>query len=117
MSLIFCIDHTCHNTPTDTTSGKYIIKISRFDYGTPEEWIIFVDLVQKSLGGQNVITGSLKYKCMERVQKRDAKAEFLQQASLVGCCTVANLTTVIATITTHIFPTYGYCDQRQYMQR
>ena len=39
------IDHTCHNTPKDTTSGKYVIKISRFDSGTPEEWIIFEDLV------------------------------------------------------------------------
>ena len=43
------IDHKCHNTPRDTASGKYIIKIPRFDSGTPEEWIIFVDLVQKSL--------------------------------------------------------------------
>ena len=27
------IDHTCHNTPGDSTSGKYVIKISRFDSG------------------------------------------------------------------------------------
>ena len=39
------IYHTYHNTPGDTTSGKYIIKIDRFDSDTPEEWIIFVDLV------------------------------------------------------------------------
>ena len=51
------IDHTCHNTPRDTISGKYIIKIPTFDCGAPEEWIIFVDLVQKSLVGQNGITG------------------------------------------------------------
>ena len=25
------IDHMCHNTPRDTTSGEYIIKIPRFD--------------------------------------------------------------------------------------
>ena len=31
------IDHTCHNTRGDTTSGKYAIKIPRFDSGTPEE--------------------------------------------------------------------------------
>ena len=31
------IDHICHNTPGDTTSGKYVIKIARFDCGTPEE--------------------------------------------------------------------------------
>ena len=82
------IDHTCHNTPRDTTSGKYVIKIPRFDSGTP------VDLIQKSLVGQNVTTGPPMYECMERVLKGDAKAEFLQQANLVGSCTVANFTTV-----------------------
>ena len=29
------IDHTCHNTSRDTTSGTYGIKIPRFDSGTP----------------------------------------------------------------------------------
>ena len=37
------IDHMYHNTPGDTTSAKYIIKIYRFDSGTPKEWIIFVN--------------------------------------------------------------------------
>ena len=75
------IDHTCHNTPSDTTSGNYVFKIPIFDSGAPEEWIIFVDLVQKSLVGQNVITGPPMYKCIERVMKGDGKAEFLQQAN------------------------------------
>ena len=39
------IDHTCHNTPGNSPSGKYMIKIPRFDSGIPEECIIFVDLV------------------------------------------------------------------------
>ena len=39
------IDHTCHNTSGDSNSGKYIIKIARFDSVTPEDWIIFIDLV------------------------------------------------------------------------
>ena len=97
------INHTCHNTTGDITSGKLVNKIPGFDSGTPEEWIIFVELVQKSLVGQNVTTGSPMYKCMERVLKGDAKAEFLQQANLVGSCTVANFTTVMATMTVHIF--------------
>ena len=45
------IDHTYHITPGDTTSGKYIIKVPRFGSGTPEDWIIFVDLVRKRLVG------------------------------------------------------------------
>ena len=105
------IDHTCHNTPRDTTSGKYVIKIPRFDSGTPVEWIIFVNLV-KSLLGQNVTTDPPMYKCMERVLKGYTKAEFLQQANLVGSCIVANFTTVIATMTVNVFPTCVTCDQR-----
>ena len=38
-------------------------------------------------------------------------------ADLVGRCTVANFTMVMATMTVHVFPTYAYCDQQQYMQR
>ena len=93
------IDHTCHDTLGDTTSGKQIIKIPRFESVTPEEWIIFVVK-------QNVTTGPPIYECMERVLKDDAKAEFLQQANLVGSCAVANFTTVIETMTIHVFPTY-----------
>ena len=101
----------CHNTPGDTTSRKYVIKIPRFDSGTPEEWIIFVDLVQKSPEGQNFTTVPTIYKCMDRVLKDDAKVEFLQQADLVGSRTVANFTAVMATMTVHVFPTYTYRDQ------
>ena len=60
------------------------MKIPRFDAGTPEEWIIFVDLVHKGIEGQNVTTSPPMYACMERVLKGYAKAEFLQQANLVG---------------------------------
>ena len=57
------------------------------------------------------------YKCTERVLKGDVRAEFTQQANLVGSCTVANFTTVMAIMTSCIFPTYISCNQRQYMQR
>ena len=81
MSLVFQSILTCYNTSRDTSSGKYVIKIPRFDSGTPEEWIMFVDLVQMSLVGQNIATGSPMYKCMERVLKGDAKAEYLQKTN------------------------------------
>ena len=74
-------------------------------------------LVQKSLVGQNITTGPPMYECMEWVLNGDAKAEFPQQANLVGSCTVKNFTTIMATMTAHIFPAYTYRDQRQYMQR
>ena len=61
-----------------------MIEIPRFDSGTPEEWVFFMDLVQKASVGQNVTTGSLMYKCMERVMKGDAKTKFTEQTNLVG---------------------------------
>ena len=106
------VDHTCHNTPGDTAPGKYIIKIPRFDSDTPEEWIIFADLVQKRLVGQNITTDPPMYAYMERVLEGDAKAEFLQQAILAGSRTVGYFTTVMATMTVHVFPTYTYDNQR-----
>ena len=57
------IDHTCHNTPLETTPGKYVIKIPRFDSGTAEEWIIFVDSVQKSLHRKTSKCDNLKIIC------------------------------------------------------
>ena len=107
----------CYNTPRNTTPGTYVIKIPSFDTDTSEEWIIFVDLVQMSLVGQTINTGPPMFEYMERVLKGDAKAKILQQANLVGSCTVANFTTVMATMTVYVFPTYAYCDQRRYMQR
>ena len=77
------IDHKCYNTCRDTTSGKYVIKIPRIDSGTPEEYIIFVNLVKKSLVGQNVTTGPPMYKCMERMLIGGTKTEYLQQANFL----------------------------------
>ena len=69
-----------------------------------------MDLVQKSIIGHNATTSPLIYECMERVLKGNAKAEFLQKANLVSRYIVANLTTVMATMTEHVFSTYAYCD-------
>ena len=57
------------------------------------------------------------YECMERVLKGDAKAKFTQHANLVGSRTVGNFTTIMATMTVHIYPVLAYQDQKQYMYR
>ena len=107
----------CLNNPVDSTSGMYVIIIPRFDFDTPEEWIIFVDLAQKILVAQNITSGLPIYGCMKRVLKGDAKAEFTQQADLVGSCTVGNFSTLMATMTVQIFPVLVYQDQKQYMNK
>ena len=67
-----------------------MIKVPRFGFGTPGEWIIIVNQVQKSLAGQNVDAHPSMYASMKRLLKGDAKAEFLQQASLVRGRAVPN---------------------------
>ena len=54
---------------------------------------------------------------MERVLKGDAKAEFTQRANLVGSCTVHNFTTVMATMSVHIFSVLAYQDQKWHMYK
>ena len=110
-------EHTCHDTPRDSISGKYMIKIPRFDSGTPEEWIIFVDIVQKIFVRQNVTAVPLIYKCMERVLKGDAEAELTQQVNLVWSYTTKNFTTVLATMTVYLFTVLIYEYQNLYMYK
>ena len=71
-----------------------------------------MDLVQKALLGQNVTTGPPMYQFMEKVLKVDAKAKFTQRANLVGSRTVGKFTTVMATMTVHMFPVMAYQDQK-----
>ena len=94
-----------------------MIKIPIFDSGTPEEWIVFVCPVQKTLVGQKITTVTPIHKCMEQVVKGDAKAEFTQQAYLEGSHTVGNFFTVMATMTVHLFPVLAYQDQKRYLYR
>ena len=72
-----------------------MITIPIFDLGTSEERIIFVDLVQKALVGQNATTGSPTYKCMKKVLKGEAKTKLTKRANLVRSLTVTNFTTVM----------------------
>ena len=111
------IDHQCHNTPGDTTSGKYTIKVPMYDSGDPEEWIIFRELVEKCIRGQNITSGPQMYQLVQRVLQGDAKAEFDRQADNAGNQTVANFQSVMTAMTVHVFPRYAYRDQKRYLQR
>ena len=54
---------------------------------------------------------------MERALRGEAKYKFTQQDNLVGSRTVGNFTTIMATMTSHIFPVLDYQDQKRYMYR
>ena len=102
-----------HNSLNDSNSGKCVINILIFDFGTPDECIIFLDLVQNVLVSQNVTTSSPMYKSMEMLLKGDRKARFLQQANLTGSHTVSNFSVVMMTMTLNIFPKDTFKDRKQ----
>ena len=54
---------------------------------------------------------------MENVMKGDTKAKFTQHAKIGGSCNVTYFSKVMETMAVHIFPTYVYFDQKQYLQR
>ena len=69
------IDHTCDNTPGDSNSGKYVIKVPVYDSGHPEEWINFIELINKCLVGQNITTGPAMYAVVQRVLEGDCNTQ------------------------------------------
>jgi hypothetical protein len=111
------IEHKCHNDPGDAKSGQYVVKIPRYGSGTPEDWLMFIDLCKKAIIGQNVTTGPPMYAFMDRVLKGDAKAEFTVKANAEGTKTVEHFEIVMNKMTAHVFPTYAYRDQKRYLTR
>ena len=82
------IEHKFHNDPGDNKSGQYVVKIPRYGSGTPEDWLVFIDLCKKAIIRQNVTTPPPMYAFMDRVLKGDAKAEFVAKADAMGSKTV-----------------------------
>ena len=72
------MDHTCYNTPGDSSAVKYVIKFSEFDFSTPKGWVTFIDLVLKALEGKNATIEAHIYKCMERILKDDTEVHYAE---------------------------------------
>ena len=111
------IEHTCYNTPGDSKTGKYVIQVPIYDSGNPEEWINFVELVNKCIIGQNITTGPQMYQLALRVLQGDAKAQFEAQTGHFGTQTAGNFKSVMAAMTVHVFPRYALRDQKRYLNR
>ena len=111
------IEHTCYNTPGDSKTGKYVIQVPIYDSGHPEEWINFVELVNKCITGQNITTGPQMYQLVLRVLQGDAKAQFEAQTGHFGAQNPRNFKNVMAAMTVHVFPRYALRDQKRYLQR
>ena len=61
----------CHNAPGDNDSKSYEVNLPYYGGVSPEEWLVWNDKLLKTLVGQSISTGLLKYKFTERLLRGD----------------------------------------------
>ena len=107
----------CHTRPGDPDSPVYSIQIPYFGTGTPEEWLQFLDGLEKAIRGQNISSGPERYELTERLLTGDALTTFKLKALEAGTRTVEHYSTAMDQLTAHIFPAHSYREQKRYMRR
>ena len=111
------VEYKCFSVPGDTDSPAYSIQIPYFGAGTPEEWLMFLDNLDKALVGQNITDGPGRYEFTERLLKGDALATFRLKTVEVGTRTADHFNEVMARLTEHIFPVHAYREQKRFLRR
>ena len=111
------VEYKCFSSPGDTDSPAYNIQIPYFGTGTPEEWLMFLDNLDKALVGQHITDGPRRYEFTERLLKGDALATFRLKTLEVGTRTVDHFDEVMARLTEHIFPVHAYREQKRFLRR
>ena len=111
------VEYKCFSVPGDTESPAYNIQIPYFGTGTPEEWLMFLDNLDKALVGQHITDGPGRYTFTERLLKGDALATFRLKTLEVGTRTVDHFNEVMAQLTAHIFPVHAYREQKRFLRR
>ncbi len=105
------------SVPTEEGSTTYDLSIPFFDQGTPEELLIFLNLLGKVFVGQNVTTGPQKYAIMRRLLTGDALLAFNLAANAAGNKTVDHFKLAMRGLVSHVFPARALQLQKQYMRR
>ena len=111
------VECKCNARPGDPESPVYSIQIPYFGTGTPEEWLQFLDNLEKAINGQHITSGPERYELTERLLTGDALATFKLKTLEQGNRTVEHFNMVIAQLTAHIFPAHAYREQKCYMRR
>ena len=111
------VEYKCFSSPGDTDSPAYNIQIPYFGSGTPEEWLMFLDNLDKALVGQHITDGPGRYEFTERLLQEDTLATFRLKTLEVGTRTVDHFNEVMARLTEHIFPVHAYREQKRFLRR
>ena len=87
------VECKCNARPGDPESPVYSIRILYFGTGTPEEWLQFLDNLEKAINAQHVTRGPEWYELTERLLTGDALATFKLKTLEQGNRTVEHFTT------------------------
>ena len=107
----------CQNTPGDADSTTYNLQIPYFGSGTAEEWLIFVDNLNKGIIGQNITGGPKRYELAEKLLIGEMLTAFHTQRDARGDRTIAHFDLVIKDLASYVFKSTDYRDQKTYMRR
>ena len=105
------------SVPTEEASTTYDLSIPFFGNGSPEELLIFLNLLSKVFAGQNVTTGPGKYAIIRRLLTGDALSAFNLAATAAGNKTVDHFKAAVRGLISHVFPARALVLQKQYMRR
>jgi len=112
-----CVEYRCHSSPGDPDSPVYSLQVPYFSTGGPEEWLLFMDNLNKAIISQNITGGPGRYEFAECVLKGDTLATFRHKTVETGNYTIENFDMIMSKLSAHIFPVHEYLEQKCYMCR
>ena len=107
----------CQNQPGQADSTTYNLSIPYFGQGSAEEWLMFLDNLNKGIVGQNITDGPGRYALAEKLLIGEMLTAFRTQSTARGNRTIVNFNIVMQDLASYVFKANDYRDQKSYMRR
>ena len=107
----------CQNQPGQADSTTYNLSIPYFGQGSAEEWLMFLDNLNKGIVGQNITDGPGRYALAEKLLIGEMLTAFRTQTNARGNRTIVNFNIVMQDLASYVFKANDYRDQKSYMRR
>ena len=106
---------------TATTGAEkdtsYTVDVPYFKNGTPEEWFLFLQMLDRIYKGQNLTTGPQRFVIVRELLQGEALAQFNRKAAEVATQTIASLKVCLQEVTNYVLPRRALQIQRRYMRQ
>ena len=101
--------------PANQDSQEYELTVAIFSSGTPEEWLVFLKNLNKTMVGMNITNGPAKYTMARRLMEGEALANFNIAATTNGNETNANFELCLKAVTRKVFPQQALLKQKDHV--